>query len=274
MNIVLEKPVPQTKPACAQPIKTPHTAPASNTPALADKKTLVALNHVSKFYQLGDIKVVALNNVSLSVKSDDLVVVYGPSGSGKSTLMNLIGLTDTADQGEVHILGQNIAHLTDGEQAEFRNKNIGFIFQNFNLIPMFSALENVMLPLLIAKTHKTRARAQALAMLAEVGLADKASARPQQLSGGQQQRVAIARALVTTPQLVIADEPTANLDSVSSENIINLMRTLNREFKTSFFISTHDTRVLNQIKHQIQLIDGTLIDNSLTDSTPVGATQP
>jgi putative ABC transport system ATP-binding protein len=226
----------------------------------SSKEVLVSLQQVSKYYQLGDIKVTALNNVSLKLYANDLVVVYGPSGSGKSTLMNMISLTDGADSGVVEILGSDIKQLNDSQQAEFRNKNIGFIFQNFNLIPMFSALENVMLPLLIAKVSKADARKKALDILAQVGLADKASARPNQLSGGQQQRVAIARALVNKPKLVVADEPTANLDSRSSENIINLMRSLNREFNTSFIISTHDVRVLNQIDHKIQLVDGNVVE--------------
>ncbi len=226
-----------------------------------NKEVLVDLLNVSKFYQLGDVKVTALDNVCLTLHTNELVVVYGPSGSGKSTLMNLIGLTDVADSGVVKILGQDVTKLSDSEQAHFRNKNIGFIFQSFNLIPMFSALENVMLPLLIAKTPKVTARACSMEMLDKVGLKEKANARPNQLSGGQQQRVAIARALVTTPKLVIADEPTANLDSKSSENIIQLMRNLNKEFNTSFLISTHDTRVLSKIEHQIQLVDGAICAN-------------
>ena len=229
-------------------------------PEHAPKEVLVSLQQVSKCYQLGDIKITALNNVSLKLYANDLVVVYGPSGSGKSTLMNMISLTDVADSGIVEILGSDVKQLNDSQQAEFRNKNIGFIFQNFNLIPMFSALENVMLPLLVAKVSKADARKQALEILAQVGLADKVNARPNQLSGGQQQRVAIARALVNKPKLVVADEPTANLDSRSSENIINLMRGLNREFNTSFIISTHDARVLNQIDHKIQLVDGNIVE--------------
>jgi len=229
-------------------------------PEHAPKEVLVSLQQVSKYYQLGDIKITALNNVSLKLYANDLVVVYGPSGSGKSTLMNMISLTDVADSGIVEILGSDVKQLNDSQQAEFRNKNIGFIFQNFNLIPMFSALENVMLPLLVAKVSKADARKQALEILAQVGLADKVNARPNQLSGGQQQRVAIARALVNNPKLVVADEPTANLDSRSSENIINLMRGLNREFNTSFIISTHDARVLNQIDHKIQLVDGNIVE--------------
>lgn len=219
---------------------------------------LVSLNQVSKYYQLGNTKVTALNKVDLNIYSNELVVVYGPSGSGKSTLMNMIGLTDIADEGEVRLLGENVSTMSDSQQASFRNANLGFIFQSFNLVPTFSALENVMLPLQIGKLNKAKARKKSMDMLDQIGLADKYNARPDQLSGGQQQRVAIARALVTTPKLVIADEPTANLDSKSSANIIQLMRQLNSEFQISFFISTHDARVLNQIEKQIELVDGSI----------------
>ena len=219
-------------------------------------KPLVLLENITKHYRLGEIKIKALKNISLTINHGELVGIFGPSGSGKSTLMNIVGLTDKADSGDLTILGQAVNTLKEGQLAEFRNAHIGYVFQNFNLLPMFSALENVMLPLQIAKTNKRIAKEKSLEMLEQVGLADKQNARPDQLSGGQQQRVAIARALVSTPGLVIADEPTANLDSQSSENIIELIHKLNGSSNTTFLISTHDPRMLNRIKTQFELVDG------------------
>jgi putative ABC transport system ATP-binding protein len=198
----------------------------------------------------------ALRGVNLQIRAGEFVAVWGPSGSGKSTLLNLIGLVDKPTSGSVVLDGMRVEHLSDREATRMRNQRIGFIFQSFNLVPVLTAVENVMLPLQIRGTSVREARRRALDLLAEVDLAGSASARPDQLSGGQRQRVAIARALVTEPQLVIADEPTANLDSENSARVLELMRSLNRRSSATFLFSTHDQRVLDYIDRRIRIEDG------------------
>jgi len=219
------------------------------------RTTLVKMRRVNKNYKLGSVTVPALKNIDLALQSNELVAVHGPSGSGKSTLMNLIGLTDRDFEGEIAILDEDVSKMTENQLAEFRNRNIGFIFQGFNLIPTFNALENIMLPLQIAR-EKGNVKNKAMDMLDQVGLKDKFNVKPDQLSGGQQQRVAIARALIMSPKIVLADEPTANLDGKSTENIMRLMYDLRDNFNTSFLVSTHDTRVLNITPKKIELVDG------------------
>jgi putative ABC transport system ATP-binding protein len=217
--------------------------------------TLIQTTDLKKDYHLGETIVHALRGVDVSIDSGEFIAVWGPSGSGKTTLLNLIGTIDEPSSGEILIEGQEISSLSDDERTELRNKSIGFIFQGFNLIPVLSALENVMLPLQInGRGHQ--ARQKALSRLAEVGLADFATHRPDKLSGGQRQRVAIARALVTCPSLVIADEPTANLDSDTSDTIIGLMRDLNKKENTTFIFSTHDQRLFDHCDSLIQIRDG------------------
>lgn len=226
-----------------------------------DPTPLIELRHLTKTYSLGERSIDALKSVSLQIFSGEFVAVWGPSGSGKSTLCNLIGLLDVPSLGTVHFNGRDVTSLTDDCRSEMRNDLIGFVFQSFNLIPVLSALENVMLPLQIRKVTSSAARRLAYEGLEEVGLADFATHRPAKLSGGQQQRVAIARALVTAPSLVIADEPTANLDSENAIKITELMRRVNQNKETTFVFSTHDQRLLGSVERQILMRDGEIIDD-------------
>jgi putative ABC transport system ATP-binding protein len=217
----------------------------------------VAVKDVSKTYRLGKVDVTALAGVSLVVKAGEFLAVAGPSGSGKTTLLNLIGCLDTPTSGEVAIDGEAISGLSSGRRADLRARKLGFVFQTFNLIPVLTAWENVEYPLLLQRGRRD-ASARVRAALAHVGLADRARHRPPELSGGQQQRVAIARALVTEPALVLADEPTANLDSRTGHEIVELMRRLNRERGTTFVFSTHDPRIVNVADRVLEISDGRL----------------
>jgi putative ABC transport system ATP-binding protein len=217
--------------------------------------------NLRKTYHFGDTEVHALREVSLEIGEHEFIAVWGPSGSGKSTLCNLIGLLDVPTSGEVVVGGQIASGLTDARRSELRNSSIGFVFQNFNLIPVLTALENVMLPLQISGVSKKEASRRAEALLEEVELSDRMRHRPQKMSGGQQQRVAVARALVTDPALVIADEPTANLDTKNANLIIDLMRKINQERGAAFIFSTHDDRLLDRVDRRIHLQDGEVIDD-------------
>ncbi len=221
---------------------------------------LIEMTDIKKDYHLGETVVHALKGIDLNIDKGEFVAVWGPSGSGKTTLLNLVGAIDEPSTGKLIVEGQEVALLSDNRRTDLRNSSIGFIFQGFNLIPVLSALENVMLPLEIKGTSLSEARSKALKRLDEVGLSDFVSHRPDKMSGGQQQRVAIARALVTGPSIVIADEPTANLDSDTSRSIIGLMRNLNEKEKTTFVFSTHDQRLLDQVKRLIRLEDGKILN--------------
>ena len=217
--------------------------------------------NLRKTYHFGDTEVDALREVSLEIGEHEFVAVWGPSGSGKSTLCNLIGLLDVPTAGEVIVGGQVASGLTDARRSELRNASIGFVFQNFNLIPVLTALENVMLPLQISGVGKKEASRIAERLLEEVELSDRMHHRPQKMSGGQQQRVAVARALVTDPALVIADEPTANLDTRNANLIIDLMRKINQDRGAAFVFSTHDDRLLDRVDRRIHLQDGEVIED-------------
>lgn len=221
---------------------------------------LIETKDIKKDYLLGETVVHALRGVDLTVDRGEFVAIWGPSGSGKTTLLNLIGAIDEPSSGQLFIEDQEVALLSDNRRTELRNGSIGFIFQGFNLIPVLSAVENVMLPLQIKGTSFSESRDRALSRLDEVGLSDFVRHRPDKMSGGQQQRVAIARALVANPSLVIADEPTANLDSDTSRSIIGLMRSLNEKEKTTFIFSTHDQRLLDRVGRLVRLEDGRIID--------------
>ena len=213
------------------------------------------LEDVSKDYTLGRTTVPALRGVTLGVAPGEFVAVAGPSGSGKSTLLNLVGCLDHPSSGRVLIGGEDVARLSDDALSDLRARTIGFIFQTFNLIPVLSALENVEFPLLFrGGDHRGHERARRA--LAEVGLADFGRHRPDELSGGQRQRVAVARALVTDPVIVLADEPTANLDSATGEAIIDLMLEINRRDGTTFIFSTHDPKVMAHAHRVVHLVDG------------------
>jgi putative ABC transport system ATP-binding protein len=218
----------------------------------------VRVENATKSYELGKTTVPALRGVSLAVEAGEFLAVAGPSGSGKSTLLNLIGCLDHPTAGRVLIGEQDVASLDDNALSDLRARKIGFIFQTFNLIPVLSALENVEFPLLFhGGNHGGRARARRA--LEEVGLADFAGHRPDELSGGQRQRVAVARALVTDPVIVLADEPTANLDSSTGEAIIDLMLEINRRDGTTFIFSTHDPKVMGHAHRVVRLADGVIV---------------
>jgi putative ABC transport system ATP-binding protein len=222
--------------------------------------SLIEMRDIKKDYLLGETSVHALRGVDLMIDKGEFVAIWGPSGSGKTTLLNLIGAIDQPTSGQFYIEGQEVKRLSDNKRTELRNRSIGFIFQGFNLIPVLSALENVMLPLEIRGASSSEIRDRALSRLDEVGLSNFVRHRPDKMSGGQQQRVAIARALVTNPSLVIADEPTANLDTGTSKKIIGLMRDLNEKEKTTFVFSTHDQRLLDKVERLVRLEDGKIVD--------------
>ncbi len=222
---------------------------------------LLKMRNVNKHYLLGESRIDALKEVDLAIQAGEFVAVWGPSGSGKSTFCNLIGLLDAPSSGSVYFQGENVASLSDDQRSELRNRSIGFVFQGFNLIPVLSALENVMLPLQLGRASAGEAREAAVARLAEVGLSSHLAHRPAKLSGGQQQRVAIARALIGAPALVVADEPTANLDSENALKVIALMRSISKSEGTAFVFSTHDERLLERVDRRIMLHDGAVVDD-------------
>ncbi|MDH5547461.1 MAG: ABC transporter ATP-binding protein [Gammaproteobacteria bacterium] len=219
---------------------------------------VITLSNIRKRYQLGDSTVDALCDVDLSVNKGELVALEGPSGSGKSTLLNICGLLDTADSGEFFLSGNPVATLSDRRRADIRRNQIGFIFQSFNLVPVMSAFENIEYPLLLAHVSSGQRRQRVNAMLKRVGLDGFAGHLPDKLSGGQRQRVAIARALVKQPTLVIADEPTASLDTHTAEEVIGIMRELSQQTGASFLIATHDARMSSHCARRITLRDGRL----------------
>lgn len=232
---------------------------------------VVQTQKLKKTYHFGDVEVTALDQVCLEIEEREFIAVWGPSGSGKSTLCNLIGLLDTPTSGDVLIQGTPANGLSDAERSDLRNSSIGFVFQNFNLIPVLTALENVMLPLQVTGVSKTEAQERAGALLNEVDLGDRMGHRPVKMSGGQQQRVAIARALVTDPLLVLADEPTANLDTKNANLIIDLMRRINRERGAAFLFSTHDDRLLDRVDRRVHLQDGVVIEDDRSGVTDPAA---
>jgi putative ABC transport system ATP-binding protein len=218
---------------------------------------IVSIRNVRKEYHLDQVVVPALQGVSLTVTQGDFLSIVGPSGSGKTTLLNLIGCVDTATSGTVLVDGHDTKDLSDTQLTDLRLNTLGFIFQSFNLVPVLSVFQNVEFPLLLQRKYTREERAQRVnALLRKVGLDKHTKHRPSELSGGQRQRVAIARALVTRPKIVLADEPTANLDSVTGGKIIDLMKEMNREEKTTFIFSTHDAKVMSHANSVIRLADG------------------
>lgn len=223
--------------------------------------SLINLREVWKYYLMGETKIAALRGIDLGIEEGEFVAIWGPSGCGKSTLCNLIGMIDVPSSGTLEFIGRDMALLSDDEKSELRSQAIGFVFQHFNLVPVLSAVENVMLPLQIQGESGRFAREKASEGLREMGLADYFEHRPQKLSGGQQQRVAIARALISGPKLVIADEPTANLDSENACKIIDLMREMSERKGTTFIFSTHDQRLLSRVRRRVQLQDGLVLED-------------
>ena len=221
--------------------------------------SLVILKHINKVFQLDEnLTFQALKNINLEIKQGEFVAIIGPSGSGKSTLMNILGLLDKPTSGSYVLDEHDVAHLKENTLATLRNKKIGFVFQNFNLLSRTKALDNVALPLIYAGVSKKDRLAQAKKALQEVGLADKLNSFSNQLSGGQQQRVAIARALVTNPEILLADEPTGNLDSKSGKDVMNLFEQLHSQGKTIILI-THDPNIAKNAKRVIRVKDGELV---------------
>lgn len=219
---------------------------------------LIELKNVSKVYHHGSQEIPALTDLSLSFDAGEFAVLAGPSGSGKTTALNLIGGLDRPSAGEVIVNGSNIGTAGSRQLADFRLQNIGFIFQSYNLIPVLTAAENAEFTLMLQKVPKQQRRARVLKLFADLGIDGLEERRPADLSGGQQQRVAIARAMAGNPQVILADEPTANLDSHTAEELLELMRRLNREKGTTFLFSSHDDRVISQAKRVIRLEDGLL----------------
>ena len=219
-------------------------------------KNVVDAVDLTKTYQMGDIQVNALRGLSLKIKQGEVIAIMGPSGSGKSTLMNIIGCLDSPTTGRYLLNGENVAELVGNELAEIRNRQVGFVFQSYNLLARSSALTNVMLPLRYRRNGHELPKSKAEELLVRVGLQDRMRHKPYELSGGEQQRVAIARALVNEPAIVLADEPTGNLDSKSGEEIIELLMGLNQEKGVTLILVTHDPRVAKHAQRTIHLLDG------------------
>ena len=220
---------------------------------------VVRLDHVARIYHIGSVSVPAVRDISLEIAPKVFTVIVGPSGSGKTTLLNMIGCIDVPDSGRIEVQGEDVLRLSDNALADFRARHIGYVFQSFNLIPVLSAFENVEYPLLLLDMPAAERRRKTSAMLEAVGLTAQAKQRPNELSGGQKQRVAIARALVKEPALILADEPTANLDSATGDQIVALMRKMQESFHTSFIFSTHDPRLMAQADQTFSIRDGELV---------------
>jgi len=238
-------------------------------------RAIVSVKDAIKNYTLGAVVVPALRGVTLDVVEGDFIAIAGPSGSGKTTLLNLIGCVDTPTSGTVEVDGQNTRQLTERQLTTLRLHTIGFIFQSFNLVSVLSVFQNVELPLLLQRELSGDERAKRVtALLEKVGLREHAGHRPSELSGGQRQRVAIARALVTRPGIVLADEPTANLDSVTGQHILDLMKDLNRTERTTFIFSTHDQKVMTYANAIVRLADGRFVDRVSPSALGLAARQP
>ena len=217
---------------------------------------IIEINHVWKIYQIGEVKVEALRGLNMNIKKGEFVAVMGPSGSGKSTAVNMLGCLDIPSKGEVLLKGKNIARMSESQLAQVRGRTIGFVFQTFNLIPTLTAKENVMLPMIFQGTSQKARDARGIRLLGLVGLSDRMHHKPTELSGGQQQRVAIARSLANDPELILADEPTGNLDSKSSKAIMDLLKTLHKKEKKTIVMVTHDKQTTKYADRIITLKDG------------------
>ena len=229
-----------------------------STTEVAAKVAAVSVQNVVKIYQRDSQQITVLDRLNLEVPQGEFLALMGPSGSGKTTLLNLIAGIDRATSGTVRVAGTDLSPLSEGELAKWRSRNVGFIFQFYNLIPVLNAVENVELPLLLSHLSKKERRERALTALRIVGLADRSKHYPRQLSGGQEQRVAIARAIVTDPAVLVADEPTGDLDSKSAEEILDLIETFNREFGKTIVMVTHDPRAASRAHIQRHLEKGVL----------------
>ena len=226
---------------------------------MAETEFVARLNNVTKTHMLDKVEIQALKGITVDIPRNKFNVIIGQSGSGKSTLLNLIGCIDTPTTGSIEVCGKNVAAFSDDEMSDFRARHIGFIFQTFNLMPVFSAYENVEYPLLINKTPPGERRERVLATLEKVGLVEHRHKFPNELSGGQRQRVAIARALVKQPEMVLADEPTANLDHRTGTEIIELMQNIQAQEKTTFIFSSHDKNLITNAEDLFMIMDGVIL---------------
>jgi putative ABC transport system ATP-binding protein len=224
---------------------------------------LIEIEGLLKQFPMGNTKFTALRDITLSFGKGEFCGLVGPSGSGKTTLLNIIGLLDNPTEGKASVLGQDVMSITAKESATIRKQKIGFIFQTYNLLPVYNVFENVEFPLLLLKMPAAKRKKAIMEALDWVGLTDKVKSRPSQLSGGECQRVAIARSMVKIPEIVIADEPTANLDAKNSHNILNTMVKLNRELKTTFIFATHDEKVIQYLARKISLEDGRVVGDDI-----------
>jgi putative ABC transport system ATP-binding protein len=229
---------------------------------MVDRQALIIqARGVKKIYRSGQLRVEALRSIDMEVAMGEMVAIMGPSGCGKTTLLNCLAGLDTIDEGDIFIQGDNLRDLTDNQRTSYRARHMGFIFQDFNLLPMLSAVENVELPMLVSKVPGKKARKRALALLERVGLIDRARHRPAELSGGQRQRVAIARALTNEPAIVWADEPTGNLDSEAAGDVMELLCRFNREFGQTLVLVTHALEVGQRADRIIRMRDGSIVSN-------------
>jgi len=225
------------------------------------QEIIIEVKGVTKTFPIGGSEFTALEDINLNIHSQDFLGFVGPSGSGKTTLLNLIGALDTPTKGSIRVLDKQIETLKHREAAQLRKQTIGFIFQTYNLLPVYTVFENIEFPLLISGVNQIERQTAVLETLEWVGLLDKKDSKPAQLSGGESQRVAVARAMVKKPKIVLADEPTANLDAENSYNILKMMSKLNESLGTTFLFSTHDQKVIDYLKRKITLIDGKIVND-------------
>ncbi|MCD6366891.1 MAG: ABC transporter ATP-binding protein [Bacteroidales bacterium] len=229
-----------------------------------EQNSIISITNLVKRFPVGKGEFTALNGIDLTFSTGEFAGIVGPSGSGKTTLLNIIGSLDTATEGKAVVMGQSIDNLTTKSAAGLRKKHLGFIFQTYNLLSVYSVYENVEFPLLLLSMNASERKKAVLDALDWVGLSDKVKSRPAQLSGGECQRVAVARAMVKRPEIVLADEPTANLDAVNSHNILKMMLKLNKELNTTFIFATHDDKVIQYLKRKISLEDGKVVKDEIT----------
>ncbi len=229
-----------------------------------EQNTLITIDNLVKRFPVGKGEFTALNGINLTITPGEFTGIVGPSGSGKTTLLNIIGSLDNATEGDAVVMGESTSNLSLKKAAKLRRKHLGFIFQTYNLLPVYTVYENVEFPLLLLNMTGSERKKAVMDALEWVGLIDKVKSRPAQLSGGECQRVAIARAMVKKPVIVLADEPTANLDAANSHNILKMMLKLSEELKTTFIFATHDDKVIQYLKRKISLEDGKVIKDELT----------
>ncbi len=230
-----------------------------------DNSYLIKTDELVKIFPMGETSIIALNHVNLTFKKAEFAGLVGPSGSGKTTLLNIIGSLDSPTKGSTTVMGQKIEDLSHKQGADLRNRHIGFIFQTFNLLPVYTVFENVEFPLLLLGLSSQEREEKVMKALEWVQLADRAKSKPAQLSGGESQRVAIARAVVKEPRIILADEPTANLDAENSHNILQTMEKINQELETTFIFATHDEKVIQYLRRKITLIDGKVAKDEVYD---------